>query len=214
MIGIGTLLQTFREKKSWLPLAALVILLACIGLSVGYFINKGNSSDESSQNQIAQPIFKPDTNLTQAPRVLVLPTPELSELPDLENVEEAKTKPVSTRVNVERKEIVEELVTRAEIIEKPKSLPAPIETTRPTKVQTSRRSEPQKNSQSRPRAIVYEPVPDIESIFTGRSSNGRNQRVRYQGGNKGQMSHEEWKEMQRERKRERKQSRKGSPFPF
>lgn len=212
MIGIKTLLQKFRGNKAWLPLAALLI---CVGLAVGYFINAANSSDESNQTQVIQPVLKPNVTLSQPARVLVLPKPEVSDSDVLESVEQAKINSVSTEETVERVENFNRTTAKAEKIEKPKSSPLQNEISRPVIViQPRRRSEPE--NPTRPRVVVSEPVPDIETIFTGRSSNARNERVRYEGEDRrrGKMSQEEWKEMRRERKQERKQRRNGKPFPF
>lgn len=212
MIGIETFLQKFRGKKSWFPLAALLI---CVGLAVGYFINVANSLNESNQTQLTEPILKPNVKLSQPARVLILPTPEVSDSAILENVEQAKINSISTEATVETVENFDRTTAKAEKIEKSKSSPLQNEITRPVVVvQPKRQSESQ--NPTRPRVVVSEPVPDIETIFTGRSSNGRNERVRYEGEDRGRgkMSQEEWKEMRRERKQERRQRRNGKPFPF
>ncbi len=89
-------------------------------------------------------------------------------------------------------------------------------TSRPASKQTTRRSESQRNGETRSR-VIEAPVPDIESIFTGRPAAERDERLRRQEERRRQreqMSDEELREFRRQRREERRRRGNGNNFPF
>lgn len=195
-----------RYKQSQFLFAALAALIICAGLAAGYFISKSSSSNQSSAIQSA-PEINPDTE--QSALDLESPTPEAADTSLLENTEQAKTKPLSIEKAVEKKEIVNEPVLKEEITEKSK--PAPIQNENPRPAQNPNRNEPQRRSQTSPRVVESEPVPDIESIFTGRSSRRNSGKRRQQIED---ISEEELREIRRQRKAERRRRQNRNNFPF
>jgi serine/threonine protein kinase len=202
-----------RRKRSRLPLAALAALIIFAGLAAGYFINKANSSEI---NSTVQPNVDSNSNTGQSATILDSPTPEIVEPPLPENIEQAKTKPLPAEKNVVKKETVDEPVSKTETAEKPNSPPAQAETSRTA--QAPRRTEAQRRSQPSPRVAEQQPVPDIESVFTGRPSWERNAKVRRQEDRRRQqreeMTEEEWREMRRQRREERRRRQNRNTFPF
>ncbi|HEX8734896.1 MAG TPA: protein kinase [Pyrinomonadaceae bacterium] len=200
------------RHQSRLPLAALAILIICVGLAAAYFINRASSAN---QFPMVESTGQPNSSDGQSAVVLDSPVPEtVNDSPVPENVEQAKTKPVSIEKTVGKKEPVDEPAPKTEAVEKPKPDVEP-ETSRP--VQTARRTESPRRNQTSTR-VESEPVPDIESVFTGRPSGQRNDR----GGRREQMrrvppedmSEEEWREWRRQRREERRRRQNRNTFPF
>ena len=197
-----------RINKSRFPLAAFAALLICVGLAAGYFINKANSSNESNETPVVQTSLESNSNTGQSAIALDLPTPEVADTLKLENIKRAKTKPISIEKTVEKQENIDKPVAQEETTEKSKPAPAP--------VKIPRRSETQRNGETRSRVSEPQPVLDIESIFTGRPSGERGDKQRHQEERRRQreqMSDEEWEEMRRQRRQERRQ-RQNRNLPF
>ena len=193
-----------RINKSRFPLAAFAALLICVGLAAGYFMYKANSSNESSETPVVQTSLELNSNTEQS----AMPTPEVADLPKSKNTEQAKAKPISIEKTVEKKEIIDKPIAQEEITEKSKPAPVP--------VKNPRRSETQRNGETRSRVVEPKSVPDIESIFTGRPSGERSDKQRRQEERRRQreqMSDEEWEEMRRQRRQERRQ-RQNRNLPF
>ncbi len=220
-------------KRSRFPLAALAAVLICVGLSAGYFINKANSSNEPDQTPIVQSTSETNSNPEESATVLDTPMPEVSDSSSAENAEQAETAPVLVKTSAAKREIPEKReavekkktvdepsvqieTTRVATTEKPKPAPAQTETSRSTPKQNPRRSEAQRNGETRTR-VIEAPVPDIESIFTGRPSGERDEKLRRQEEHRRQreqMSDEQLREMRRQRREERKRRQNGNNFPF
>ncbi len=224
----ATKVSSPRPYQSRFSLAALLVLLSCVGLAAGYFITKANSSNESNQTPIAQSTPASDSNIEQSASVLDSPTPETSDTPEvsdtpvLEKTEQTKSTRVKSEPIAEKRETVakretdDDPPTPAEIPEKTKPAPEKSQTSRPTSRQTTRRSESERNGETRSR-IIEAPVPDIESIFTGRSSAEREEKLRRQEERRRQreqMSDEELREFRRQRREQRRQRGNGNNFPF
>lgn len=202
-----------RRRRSPYSLAALALLIIFAGLAAGYFINRASSSNESPA---AQTTVEPNPNTAQPEIVSEAPVTETLDSTALENVEQAKTKPVSVEKTVARKPSVDETVSKTETTEKPNPPTAQPEPERP--VQAPRRNEPpRRNNQPSPRT-EQQPVPDIESVFTGRPSWQRNARMRRQEDRRRQqedMSEEEFRELRREQRRKERWRRQNRDyFPF
>lgn len=193
-----------RYRQSRFLFAALAALIICAGLAAAYFINKSSSSNQSSAIQSA-----PETNPDTEQSTIDADAPEAADLPVLENTEQAKTKPLSIEKAVEKKEIVNEPVLKEEITEKSKPVPMQNEIPRPA--QNPHRNEPQRRNQTSPRVAESEPVPDIESIFTGRSSRRNSGKRRQQIED---ISEEELREIRRQRREERRRRKNRNNFPF
>ena len=216
----ATRVSSPRSNQSRYSLAALLVLLSCIGLAAGYFITKANSSNETNQTPMAQttPIAEADIE----PPTTVLDA-QMTEVNDSPALEEAKPSSVaSTKTTVEKKDIVEKKKTvdeppaPVEVEEKPEPAPVKTETSRPPSRQTPRRNESQRNGETRSR-IIELPVPDIESIFTGRPSLEGDERLRRQQERRRQreqMSDEELRELRRQRREQRRRRANGNKFPF
>ncbi len=221
-------------KRSRFPIAALAAVLICVGLSAGYFINKANSSNEPEQTPIVQSTSaESDSKPEESATVLDTPMPEVSDSSSEEKAVQTEAAPTLVKTSAEKREIPEKRetaekrktidepsvqveTTQVETIEKPKPASAPVETSRPTPKQIPRRSESQRDGETRSR-VIEAPVPDIESIFTGRPSGQRDDKLRRQEERprqREQMSDEELKEMRRQRKEERRRRQNGNNFPF
>jgi serine/threonine protein kinase len=209
-----------RSKQSRYSLAALLVLLSCIGLATGYFITKANSSTEPDQTPMAQSASSPESNIEPPTTVLDSQVSKVSDSPVLEDIKQSL--PVSTKVTSEKKEIVEKKKTvdeppvPVETVEKPEPAPAKTETVRPAPKPTTRRSETQRNGETRSR-VIDTPVPDIESIFTGRPSLEPDEKIRRQEERRrqrDQMSDEELRDFRRQRREQRRRRANGNNFPF
>ncbi|HEX8247306.1 MAG TPA: protein kinase [Pyrinomonadaceae bacterium] len=208
---------TPRRRASRLPLAVLAALIICAGLAAGYFINRANSSSQSPLTASTPQESNSETG--QNAVVSDSPTPEASDSPLLQNLEQAKTKPLAIEKTVAKKEIaketVDEPISKTETAEKPK--PAPVEESRPVQA-PSRRNESPRRNQTSTRRTETEPVPDIESVFTGRPSSQRGERWRRQEQwrrePRDDMSEEEWREWRRQRREERRRRQNRNYFPF
>jgi serine/threonine protein kinase len=213
-----------HSNKSRYSLAALLVLLSCIGLAAGYFITKENSSSEPEQTPMAQSASssESDSESNIEPPTTILDS-QVSKVSDSSTVEESKQSlPVSTKVSAEKREVtekkktVEEPPAPVETVEKQEPAPVKTETARPAPKQPSRRSQPQQNGETRSR-IIESPVPDIESIFTGRPSLEGDERQRRQEERRrqrDQMSDEELREFRRQRREQRRRRANGNNFPF
>ena len=202
-----------RRRQSRFSLAALAALIIFAGLAAGYFINKASSSN---QTPTIQSNVDSNSNTGESAIVLDSPVPEPVEPPLTENIEQAKTKPLPAGKPVVKKEIVEEPVSKTEPAEKPNPLPAQIETSKT--IPAPRRNEAPRRSQTSPRVAEQQPVPDIESVFTGRPSGQRGDRARRQQPARRElpedMSEEEWREWRRQRREERRRRQYRNTFPF
>lgn len=209
-----------RTNKSRSSLAALLVLLSCIGLAAGYFITKANSSNEPDQTPVAQSTPSSESNIE--PPTTALDT-QVSKVSDSSAPEDSKQSlPISTKITTEKKEIAEKKKTvdeppaPIETVEKPEPAPVKTETVRPAPKQTARRNESQRNGETRSR-VIETPVPDIESIFTGRPSLEDDERIRRKEERRrqrDQMSDEELRDFRRQRREQRRRRANGNNFPF
>ena len=220
IIEEATKVSSARSNQSRFSLAALLALLSCVGLAAGYFITKANSSNESNQSPVTQSSPALNSNIEQSASVSDSPTPEISDTPSLEKTEQIKTTRVKSepivekRETVAKRETVDEPPTPTEIPEKTKPAPEKSQTSPSRK--TPKRSKSQQNDETRTR-VVEAPVPDIESIFTGRSSGQREEKLRRQEERqrqREQMSDEELREFRRQRREQRRRRENGNNFPF
>jgi len=211
-----------RKKPSRLPLAALAPIIIFVALAAGYFINKANSPNESVQNPVVQPLQESNVNINQPAAVTNLPVPQVSESPQLENIEQAETKPAFMektavkRQTVQKQKSKDEPPASAETIEKPEPARAKA-SPRPAERQTlSRSAPPQHRSQTSPHVVVKQPFPDIESIFTGRPAGKRSEKLRRKEERRQQperINDEEYEDLLRRQKRRERQNRRSFP-PF
>ena len=218
----ATRVSSPRSHQSRYSLAALLVLLSCVGLTAGYFITKANSSNEPNQTPITQATPASDTGVEFQSTVLNSQVAEVNESVDESQVpEETKqSSPVSTKIAAEKKDIIEKKKpadqppAQEDATEKPEPAPAKTETVRPAPKQPVRRSGSQQNGETRSR-VIESPVPDIESIFTGRPSSESDEKLRRQEERRRQreqMSDEELRELRRQRREQRR--RRGNNFPF
>ena len=210
-----------RQKPSRFRFAALLAaLLFGSVLGASYFITRTSSSKESNQTPAAQTTAESDADIEQSAAIIDAPTPQVGDAYLLENTEETKTESPVTKKTAVKKEIEGKATTQIETtqvesVEKLK--PAPSEISRSTPPQTSRRREPQPRNHTRPRVADTKSVPDIESIFTGRSSRQRDEiqrRKEERRREREQLSDEEWQELRRQRRQERRQRQNVNVIPF
>ncbi len=210
-----------RPNRSRFNIAALLILLGCVGLAAGYFITKADSSNETPTIESAAPL--PNT-IEQTAAVTESPAPEISEAPLPEKSEPTKSaapvkpEPIAEkRETVARRETDDEPPQQAETMEKPKSdAPENTQSSRPSARKSTPRAASQRNGETRTR-VVEAPASDIESIFTGRTSAEREEILRRQEEprrQRGQMTDEELREFRRLRREERRRRQNKNPFPF
>jgi serine/threonine protein kinase len=216
------------SRKLRIPLAAaLALLIICAGLAVGYFINRAASSSNQSSSpspESAQETGSP--NAGQNDVVLDSPAPEEAiDSPLPENVEQAaKTRLPASEKKAEKKETAEEpeaepAPDKTGNAEKPKPSQQEEEPPRAPVQQNARRNEAQRRNQTSTRRVESEPVPDIESVFTGRPSGRRGERSQNRGRQDRvppeDMSEEEWREWRRQRREERRRRQQNRTyFPF
>ncbi|MDQ3800906.1 MAG: hypothetical protein M3384_15785, partial [Acidobacteriota bacterium] len=195
----------------------------CAGLAVGYFINRAASSSNQSQPSPTESTEESSSpNAGQNDVVLDAPAPEAIDAPVPENVEQAaKTRLPAIEKKVEKKETGDEpepVDDKTENAEKPKPVQQVEEAPR-TPAQNAKRTEaaPRRN-QAPPRRVESEPVPDIESVFTGRPSERRGERSESRRRDRvapDDMSEEEWREWRRQRREERRRRQQNRQyFPF
>lgn len=197
-----------RPLQKRIPVAALIALLIFVSLAAAYFIKKANSNGTPSETPVLQPTPEANPNIVQPETVSETTQPIEDAETKIENVEQARTRPVQTEKAVERKSGVDEPIVREEKNDNP--APARAEVQKPAPVQNPRRKS-SGNGEIRDRVVVDEPVPDIESVFTGRPSHYKNERVRRQNN---EMSEEEWEDFRRQRRKERRERQNARPFPF
>ena len=211
-----------RPTQSRFSLAALLVLLCCVGLAAGYFITKANSSNESSQAPLTEPPAISNSNIEQSESVADSAPPEIFDEPVLEKPEQTKTTQVKPEPIVEKRETIAKRETEdeppapIEETERMKTVPEKTQPSRPAPKQNTRRSESVRNGETRPR-VIEAPVPDIESIFTGQTTADRNEKLRRQAQRRQQreqMSDEELREYRRQRREERRRRANRIPFPF
>jgi len=207
-VGDIATMVAVRPNQSRYPVAALAVILIFVGLAGAYFIKKSNSSMVQESNP----------NTDQSATNSIASIPEVSVTPSLKITAETEVKPTSKKTNVEKRETVEARPVReetvAETAEKLNPTPASVEISRPNPVQNKSRGETQTQSRkTTPRVVQPQPVPDIESIFTGRPSDKReNKGERRQQDD--EMSDEDRQELRRQRRQERRQRRNNQPLPF
>jgi serine/threonine protein kinase len=208
-IETPTVIAAPRPLQKRFPIAALVALLICVGLAAGYFIKKANSNGNPSETPVIQPKPETNPNIGQSETVSESTVPDEPAETNIENTEQARNRPVQSEKTVERKTAAEEPIVREEKNDNPAS--ARLENKKSAPVQNPRRGNSKGNGEIRDRVVVNEPVPDIESVFTGRPSRYKNEKVRRRNN---EMSEEEWEEFRRQRQKERRQRQNARPFPF
>jgi serine/threonine protein kinase len=214
--GNRAIIVSPRGNRSRLPFAALAAVIIPVILAAGYFINRANSSAEINQPQIVQSAQESDSE-TEESTVNAIPTePEVSAIPLSETTQKSENTSVVKKQSVKKQDRVEEEPQENEITEKSQTISNPVEVSRPAPLPNTRRNDSQRRKESTPRIVKSQPVPDIESIFTGRPVDEGSDRDRIfePKRRRDQMTDEEWREMRRQRRQERKQRQNNQPFPF
>ena len=194
-----------RRRPARLPVFAVIALLAIVGLAAAFLIFKSRPTGEL--NQAATESI--ETNSNSAPPENALPAVEQTKIAEAEaeeNIEKVKTNSVSNRKTAETEvaDVVEERVDEAPVSKSSKTA---------AKQQTAKAKVPAIDR--RERIVEAEAVPDIESIFTGRPSWERDERLRRQAERRrrnDEMSEEEWRELRRRRRQQRRQN--SYPIPY
>lgn len=210
--------------------AALVVLLVCVGLTAGYFINKSGASGNTNQSAEVEREPAANLNIEQTAIAADSPEPQTSDTPQKESVVQSKPKPREVEEAVGKTEesgsaqkvADASAPTQNNTAEKSKSEPAQSVRTQ-TPAKTPRRAQPTATAARRQEAIADDndpnnSAPDIESIFTGRTPEEREERLRRQQERRqprDDMSDEERQELRRQR-RERRRQRQNIPpnLPF
>ncbi len=192
--------------------AALAFILICSVFGALFVIARMNSSNDSNQVPTVKTATESNFNAEQPAIIKIKPPAEIIEATAVsENTEQAKVKVSSAEKIVEKNEVAEKPTKEVEPVEKPKPAPPAISRSTP------RRNQPAVSGETRPRVAHNEPVPDIESIFTGRSSAERNeiqQRREERRRQREEMSDEELREDRRQRRERRRQRQNRNAIPF
>lgn len=205
-----------RNNGSRLPLAIAAALLIFVAIAAGYFINKTSSASEPEQVSEVQTISEANTDPEQSAPLEETPLNKESAATIAETVEQAKTKPVEIEKAVAEKETDDEPEIKVEAAEKEKPQTEQSEPPRAKPAQNPRRSDSPRQNQP-PRSVESEPIPDIESIFTGRPSRAQNDRIRSGEERRrraDEMTEEEFEELRRQRRQERRRRQNRPPLPY
>ena len=184
---------------------AIVAALMIFGfLTVLYFVTKADSSIESNQNSVVQTAPAIVENEVENTNISVSPTPLF------ETVKQPEPQTVSSQTIAESRKNVDQTPVQTEPTERqnPVSQKPEPKSSVPVKSQKPVES-PNRNQKSR-RNSEPQVVPDIESIFTGKSS----KRGGIQDERRPRIVDEEWQERRRQR-REKRKGRGNKPYlPF
>jgi serine/threonine protein kinase len=212
-----------RSNRPRFSLAALLVLLSCVGLAAGYFITRANSSDNSTQTPVTESIPAASPEIEQSAALEESTNAEISDLPlPIEkNVQSKTIRPKSEPIvekqeTVAKRETEDEPTVEPEVIEKVKIPGEKPKVSSPVTRKVERNNQYRQEDETRSR-VVEAPVPDIESIFTGRPTDVRDERLRRQDERRrqrDQMSDEELREFRRQRRKERQRRLGGNNFPF
>lgn len=210
-----------KSNQSRLVIAALIALLSCLGLAASYLMTKANSSSDANQPVSSESAPEPDSNNQPLINDSASTEAENSVAPPTEKTEQIKNPRGKTEATVEKRETVakrdndEVEPQQIEITEKSKPAAEKPQPSRPVAKQNVRRSQSSEEDEETRSRVVEVPVPDIESIFTGRPSTGNNEKMRRQNERRqrDQMTDEELREYRRRRRAERRR-RIENDFPF
>ncbi|MCA1622946.1 MAG: serine/threonine protein kinase [Acidobacteria bacterium] len=219
VVDVATQVAVPRTNQPGLRLAALAAVLICSGLSALYFIARAYTSDEPNQTPVVESTQAVESSSEQSAPESLSPVPKVSPLSSADNGDQAKTKPAVIEVISEKQKTADEPLAEVKTTEKPKPEPPPAEVPRSEPKKPIRRNESQRAGETRSRVIENAPPPDIESIFTGQTSEQRQiqqERQRRQAERRQQreqMSDEELEDLRRERRRRRLERQNRQPFP-
>jgi serine/threonine protein kinase len=198
-----------RAPKSRFSLAALAALLVIIVATVsGFFIFKNRNGAEPDRTPTEIGVAETDSSSEQ-PEAVSDKTEQQAAISDslaAENTEKIPAKPVPAKNGKPE-------IENAPVIEEIRENPNP----KPAKPENKQPAAKTKNSDidRRVRIVRTEKVPDIESVFTGRPSWEREERLRRREERRLRiegMSEEEFREMRRRRRQQRRQN--NYPIPF
>ncbi|HXG85667.1 MAG TPA: protein kinase [Pyrinomonadaceae bacterium] len=205
-----------RSKGLWVGAAALIAILIGGGLSAGYFMNSAEATADSNQNSIVEQV--PATNL---------PVGNISNTESNSNTESAVVVTTPTTVqkagDKNKPQIspspVEKIEDTPKVSEDPPARAAS-ETPKPPapKAQAPRPSKPQ----PQPRVSESARVPDIESVFTGQTSDDEDRRRQRQERRQRRLERreqelltdDELEESRPIRRQKRLENRNRRPFPL
>jgi serine/threonine protein kinase len=211
-----------RSNQSRFSLATLLVLLSCVGLATGYFFTRANSSDASNQSASTESVPASSPGNEQSASAADSINSGIADAPSLTKTAQSKSTRVKTEQIAEKPETVAKRETdvepplEIETPEKTRPVAEKPQTPRPAPRKAARRGEAQQEDESRTR-VVEDPVPDIESIFTGRPADEGGNKVRRPDKHRQQgeqMSDEELKEMRRQRREERRRRGNENNFPY
>jgi serine/threonine protein kinase len=192
-----------RRRQPRLPVFALIALLAFIAAASAIFVFKSRKSAEPAP--VATETSETEANSAEPSAV----PPAEEQVKISETLAKEENAKVKTNSISAKKPAAETEVEKAAVVEE--STHAAPET-KSAKTATRRQSAKAKipDIDTRARVVENEPVPDIESVFTGRPSwerrrSNRRQRIE-------EMSEDEWREMRRRRRQQRRQN--SYPIPF
>ena len=197
-----------RRRQSRLPVFALIALLALVAVASALFIFRSRQPGET--NQAATGTGETDVNSAEPPPVPpAVEQIKISEALAKEDNEKVKTNSISVKEPAEEAEVEKTAAVEETVREAPASKSVKTTTRRPAAKTKTR------DIDTRDRIVETEPVPDIESVFTGRPSWERRQKMQRRDDRRhriDEMSEEEWREMRRRRRQQRRQN--SYPIPF
>ncbi|HEY0459222.1 MAG TPA: protein kinase [Pyrinomonadaceae bacterium] len=197
-------------KKSRFPAAALAALLAIVASVSAFFIFRNRQPAEVPQTPSETTVSETKTDSKEPESAPDLAAQTIdSDALEAESHEKAKSKSPAIKKASEKNEIVEEPVEEDDAV-------AEVQPQKSAKKENKRAAQ-KSNSASidrRERIVESERAPDIESIFTGRPSWERDEKMRRAERRRQneEMSEEEWREMRRRRREQRRQN--NYPIPF
>jgi serine/threonine protein kinase len=204
-----------RSNRSRFSIAALIALIAIAATVSAFFIFRNPQRNESSELPANAVTTKTDSDQPETATTAPNPVEEAKILDstEAESSEKNKIKPVDAKKTIEKASVEDESLIEEDVPEKPVSKPVKTE----IKNQASKSKSSSIDRRERIVESAPEQAPDIESIFTGRPSWQRNERMRRRAEDQRQqideMSEEEFREMRRQQ-RERRRRRNAYQIPF
>jgi serine/threonine protein kinase len=211
-IDVATRVAPLRNRSRF-SIAALIALIAIAATVSAFFIFRNPQINESSELPVTASTTETDSNQPETAVPNPVEEAKILDSTGTENSGKNKIKPVEIKKTIEKANLEDESLIEEVVPEKPVSKP----------VKTEIKNQPSKSKSSsidrRERIVESAPeqAPDIESIFTGRPSWQRNERMRRRDEQQRQqideMSEEEFREMRRQQ-REQRRRRNAYQIPF
>lgn len=205
------------DKRNSFYGAAIFGALVCISFAAWYFTRAATSAIEPNQSATAQTEPEPVTSPEIVSETTVSPAPAVEKLPVTKAKKDLENKSARLENVAEQTEVVKEIPKSVEPqreTEPPPAKPAIKKTANQNNVKSAPVAATQRRETPAPVSIQNE-VPDIESIFSGRSSQERATRRQRQENRRARegMTPDELREFRRLRREERRRRQNQQSFP-